>query len=73
MSVRSLLVAVLLSLPALTVVGCGNSNSDATDVAGPGTMSPADVAKAEAEVEAVNDEERAYQSQNPVGAPSKKR
>ena len=81
MKPRLLLTAALsLSLPCLALVGCGSPSSVSSAgggrPAGKATtaeaeagerLSAADVAEAQAEMELVADEERAYQSRNPVG------
>lgn len=72
-----LILMTVLSLPCLLLLGCGNAGSSATThtsaEALSGPLSSDDVAKAEAEMDRVADEERAYQSQNPVGKPAGKK
>ena len=83
MKPRLLLAAALsLSLlPCLALVGCGAPPRRRAPEAAAGRRAPsppprskwasslsaADIAEAQAEMELVADEERAYQSQNPVG------
>jgi hypothetical protein len=68
-----LFLATILSLPCLALVGCGNSSSSTTTTeASSEPLSASDVAKAQAEMDRVSDEESAYQSQNPVGKKARK-
>lgn len=62
-------LAILLTLPCLALTGCGSSAK--TEVSTE-TLSEADIAAAKADMERVNDEERAhFEASNPKAAKSR--
>lgn len=68
MKLRLFFLTTILSLPCLTLVGCGASSSTATTAeVSNEPLSATDIAAAQAEMDEVNAAEQAHQSQNPVG------